>query len=231
MPKHRKRRRSSARRSRRRSYRRRSNPLFAMTAPKRRRHHRRHRVSRGRRRNPSLRSFTSGSMLAKVGGGAVGFLAARMIPQNLLPQYNTGFTGYALNAGAGLAASFLLGKIWSRDAEVGGYIGTGVAVLARVLVDKFNIGGGGGMSGDLDFDLGYYVSDRFPFPQGEGGPYVNFPGQPYLANAPFAATSAAAVRAGQGAAAALPAAVAGATTGGMAPGVGPFGRWSDSRWT
>jgi hypothetical protein len=227
MAKHRKRRRSSARRSRRRSYRRRSNPMFALAAPRRhRKHHRRHRSSRGRRRNPSLRSFTSGSMLAKVGGGAVGFLAARMIPQNLLPQYNTGFTGYALNAVSGVAASFLLGKIWNRDAAMGGYIGTGVAVLARVLVDKFNIGGGGGVSGDLDFDLGYYVSDRFPYPQGAGGPYDNFPGSPYLANAPFAATSAAAVRAGQGAAAALPAAA------GMGfPSGSGTGRWSDSRWT
>jgi hypothetical protein len=203
--------------------------MFALSAPRRRRrHHRRHR-SRGRRRNPSLRSFTSGSMLAKVGGGAVGFLAARMIPQNLLPQYNTGWTGYALNAGAGAAASWLLGRVWSRDAEIGGYIGTGVAVLARVLVEKFNIGGGGGVSGDLDFDLGYYVSDRFPYPQGEGGPYSNFPGSPYLANAPFASTSAAAVRAGQGAAAALP--MATGTVGGTPAGVGPFGRWSDSRWT
>lgn len=172
-------------------------------------------------------------MLAKVGGGAIGFLAARMIPQNLLPSYNTGFTGYGLNVLSGAGISFLLGKIWDRDAAMGGYIGTGVAVLSRFLVDKFNIGGGGGMSGDLDFDLGYYVSDRFPFPQGEGGPYANFPGSPYLANAPFAATSAAAVRAGQAAAAALPAAVSGpaVTAGGMAPGVGPFGRWSDSRWT
>jgi hypothetical protein len=169
-------------------------------------------------------------MLAKVGGGAVGFLAARMIPQNLLPQYNTGVTGYALNAGAGIAASWLLGRFWSRDAEVGGYIGTGVAVLSRFLVERFNIGGGGGVSGDLDFDLGYYISDRFPFPQGEGGPYANFPGSPYLANAPFAATSAAAVRAGQ-AAAALPAGAPMASAGGTAPGVGPFGRWSDSRWT
>lgn len=231
MATHRRRRRSGARSHRRRSHRRRSNPFFGLMGPRRRRHHRRHRShSRGRRRNPSLRSFTSGGMLAKVGGGAVGFLAARMIPQNLLPQYNTGFTGYALNAVSGVAASWLLGKVWNRDAEVGGYIGTGVAVLSRVLVDKFNIGGGGGMSGDLDFDLGYYVSDRFPFPQDAGGPFPNFPGSPYLANAPFAATSAAAVRAGQAAAAALPA-VAGPAQAATPAGVGPFGRWSDSRWT
>lgn len=165
-------------------------------------------------------------MLAKVGGGAIGFLAARMIPQNLLPQYNTGFTGYGLNALSGFGVSFLLGKIWDRDAAMGGYIGTGVAVLSRILVDKFNVGGGGGMSGDLDFDLGYYVSDRFPYPQGAGGPFDNFPGSPYLANAPFAATSAAAVRAGQGAAAALPAAA-----GVSGPTANPSGRWSDSRWT
>ena len=230
MAKHRKRRRSSARRSRKRSYRRRSNPLFGLMAPrKRRRRSSRHRSShRGRRRNPGFRSFAGGDLTAKIGGGAIGFLAARMIPQNLLPTYNTGWTGYALNAGAGVAASFLLGKIWNRDAAVGGYIGTGIAVLSRVLVEKFNIGGGGGVSGDLDFDLGYYVSDRFPYPQGAGGPYDSFPGTPYLANAPFAATSAAAVRAGQGAAAALPAAAAGGM--GFPSGSGT-GRWADSRWT
>ena len=55
-------------------------------------------------------------------------------------------------------------------------------------------------------DLAYYVDDRFPYPQGPGGPYVSFPGNPSLSNPPFPATSAAAVRAGAAAAsAALPA--------------------------
>lgn len=165
-----------------------------------------------------------------IGGGALGFLAARLIPQNLLPNYNKGWTGYAMNIGFGAAASYLVGEVLfkNRQVAIGGYVGAGLAALSRFIVEQFNIGGGGSVSGDLDFDLGYYVSDRFPYPQGAGGPYDNFPGTPYLANAPFGATSAAAVRAGQGAAAALPAAAA------AAPGMGAptgTGRWADSRWT
>ena len=230
MAKHRKRRRSSARRSR-RSYRRRSNPLFALTAPRRHRKHHRRARSRGRRRNPSMTGAlaTGTRLLPMIGGGALGFLAARMIPQNLLPNYNKGFTGYLLNVGSGVVASYVVGELLfkNRQIAVGGYVGTGLAVLARIFVEQFNIGGGGGVSGDLDFDLDYYLSDRFPYPQGNGGPYDNYPGSPYLANAPFAATSAAAVRAGQGAAAALPAAAG----QGMGFPAGGTGRWSDSRWT
>jgi hypothetical protein len=230
MKKSRKRRRSNSRK--RSSYRRRSNPLLGLVAPRKR--HRRikaRRSSRGRRRssNPSIFGREM-KLLPMIAGGGVGFLAARMIPQNLLANYNKGWTGYALNAVVGGGVSYLLGKLWDKDAATGGYVGTGVAVLSRIIVEQFNIGGGGGVSGDLDFDLGYYVSDRFPYPQGSGGPYDNYPGTPYLANAPFAATSAAAVRAGQGAAAALPAAAAPGMGAGQSSAVGS-GRWSDSRWT
>lgn len=230
MAKHRKRRRSSAHRSHRR---RRSNPrrsgLFMLAAPRRHRRSARRRSSRSyrRRSNPGLGSITRGGIIPLVVGGGVGFLAARMIPQNLLPNYNKGWTGYALNAVSGVAAGWLLGKFYSPQAATGAYVGTGVALISRILVEQFNIGGGGGVSGDLDFDLGYYVSDRFPYPQGPGGPYDNFPGTPYLANGPFAPTSAAAVRAGQAAAAALPAPAAGS---GMGAPTGT-GRWADSRWT
>lgn len=230
------RRRSSARRSHRR---RRSNPrrggLFMLAAPRRRsRRNVSHRRSR-RRRNPSLsRIFGgrqgSGGIVPLIVGGGVGFLAARMIPQNFLAQYNKGWTGYALNIAAGAGTGWLLGQVWDRQAAMGAYVGTGVAVLSRIVVEQFNIGGGGGVSGDLDFDLGYYTSDRFPYPQGPGGPFDNFPGTPYLANAPFGATSAAAVRAGQAAAAALPAAAPGAMAG-FPSGSNTSGRWADSRWT
>lgn len=33
--------------------------------------------------------------------------------------------------------------------------------------------------------LRYYTDDRFPFPQGAGGPWSLFPGNPSLANPPF----------------------------------------------
>jgi len=178
------------------------------------RHHRR------RRSNPSLRELTSGSMISMIGGGAIGFFGARMIPQNLpfLASYNSGITGYALNAGSGLAISWVLGKFWNRQAGVGALVGAGVAVLARIITDQMGTatpstqaGASAAVSGlgsDLDFDLGYYIGDRFPFPQGNGGPYDLYPGSPYLpAAGPFPATSAAAVRAGAAAAAAaLPAA-------------------------
>ncbi len=187
---------------------------------------RRHHVRR-RRRNPD--GFTRRGIVPMVVGGGVGFLAARLGPQNLLKQYNTGITGYALNAGFGIGASWLLGRFWNRDAAMGGYIGTGVAVLSRIIVEQFNIGGGGGISGDLDFDLGYYVSERFPFPQGAGGPYDTFIGTPYLpGGAPV--TSASAVRAGA-AAAALMTAVAASAPAAAAPAAGGMsGRWDSRRW-
>jgi len=235
MSKHKKRRRSSARRSARR---RRSNPsrTLAMFAAAPRRHHRRSARRRSSNRSYRRRSSNPGGMLSKglsllpmIGGGALGFLAARMIPQNLLANYNKGWTGYALNGIAGGVTSYVVGELLfkNRQIAIGGYVGTGLAILSRVFVEQFNIGGGGGVSGDLDFDLGYYVSDRFPYPQGNGGPYDNFPGNPYLANAPFGPTSAAAVRAGQAAAAALPAPAGG---GGVGAPTGT-GRWADSRWT
>ena len=236
MPKHRKRRRSSSHKThrRRRSNPRRSLMLFG-AAPRK---HRRHRsVNRhfGRRRssNPGIGSIVGGKggILPLVVGGGVGFLAARMIPQNLLANYNKGWAGYALNAASGIVVGYGLGKVWSRQAAIGAYVGTGVAVLSRIIVEQFNVGGGGGVSGDLDFDLGYYLSDRFPYPQGDGGPYAQFPGNPYLANAPFGPTSAAAVRGGQAAAAALPAAPAAMHGSAGRSSLEAPGRWSDSRWT
>jgi len=155
-------------------------------------------------------------------GAFAGFAGARMIPATLLKQWNTGWTGYALNVGAGLGTSWFVG-MFDRTAGQGAMIGTGLAVLSRILVEQFNIQGAG--MGDVDFDLGYYVSDRFPFPQGSGGPYDAFPGSPSLLNPPFPATSAAAVRAGAAAAAAsLPAA------NGQMAGVSEGGRWGTGRW-
>jgi len=180
-----------------------------------------------------------------IGGAAIAFFGARFIPQNvaMLSQYNTGFAGYVLNLGVGLGLSWVLGRFWNRQAGIGGLVGTGLAVVSRFITEQFGTAtpsGASAMSGDLDFDLGYYVSDRFPFPQGAGGPYMAFPGTPYLpGGAPI--TSAAAVRAGAAAAAAAPAlpATAGAVAAagpaataamGPATGGGGAGRWSASRW-
>jgi hypothetical protein len=236
------RRRSSARSSHRRrrrsnrSYRMRANPFMGLIPGRKRRRRGRRRASnrsgRRRRRNPDgLGSITSGhGIVPMIVGGGVGFLASRFIPQNIsfLKTYNAGWTGYAMNAAIGAGASWLLGKFWTRQAAVGGYIGTGVAVIARIITEQFGGASNAGTSGDLEFDLGYYVSDRFPFAQGTGGPYDQFPGTPYLNAGPFAATNATAVRSGQAAAAALPAAAAAASP--AMSGISN-GRWEASRWS
>ena len=216
MAKKRRRRRSAARSHRRRvrrNYHRRSNPLFAMSARPRRQHRRRSygRKAHRRRRNPSeVSQLTSGGMLETIAGAAAGFFGANAIP-SLVPQlanYNTGVTGYLLNAGSGLAVAWALNRFWNRKAGTGALIGTGLSVLLRIVKDNAASSGNvtaAAMSGDL----AYYTDDRFPYPQGAGGPYAGFPGNPYLASPPFPATAASAVRAGAGAAAAaLPAAAA-----------------------
>lgn len=216
-----------------------------------RKHHRRrrarhHRVHRRRRNNPmrylahshrgfrrrrrhnpdgfgrGVRQLFSTGMIKTTLGAFGGFTASRMIPATLFKQYNNGITGYVLNIGSGLGAAWLIAMA-DTQAGQGAVIGTGLAVLSRVLVEQFNIQGAG--MGDVDFDLGYYVSDRFPYPQGAGGPYDAFPGTPSLLNPPFPATAAAAVRAGAAAAAAsLPAA------NGQMAGVSEGGRWGTGRW-
>lgn len=225
---------------RRRTIRHRSNPVMLFGAPRKRRSSRRHhrRVSNHRRRrsNPSLRELTSGSMVSMVGGGAIGFFGSRMLPQNLpfLSTYNSGITGYLLNAGSGLGISYLLSKFWNRQAGVGALVGTAVAVIARFVTDQMGTAtpstqanssaAVSGMGADLDMDLGYYI-EQFPFPQGaSAGPY-GFPlGTPY-ASMPFANTNASAVRAGQVAAqAALPAGQPGAA----GPAAGGSGSWASS---
>lgn len=172
-----------------------------------RRHH--------RRRNPSLRG-TVGNLLPLGAGAVGGYFAARMIPASIgaLQPYNTGLTGLALNGATGFLA-YLIVKRWSRTAGTGVLLGTGLAIAIRAY-ETYAMppapmpAPAAAVSGDL----GYYVSDRFPFPQGAGGPYDVFPGSPALATPPFSTTSAAGVRAGQtAAAAALTAAAAGGRDG------------------
>jgi hypothetical protein len=233
MKKHRRRRNRARASRRRRNYRRRSNPMFAMTP---RRHHRRasqHRKHHRRRHNPGLESFTSGGMLQTVGGAAIGFFGSNAIPSLVpqLAQYNTGITGYVIQGVSGLALSWGLNKFMGKGWGRGALIGTGLSILLRIIKDHA-ASTGSVASAAMSGDLAYYVDDRFPFAQGSGGPYANFPGNPSLANPPFPATSAAAVRAGAAAAsAALPAAAPAAVSG-----IGT-GRWGvnsagdASRWS
>jgi hypothetical protein len=233
MAKRRKRRSAKHRASRRRRYTHRSNPgMMFLAAPKRhRRHHRRvhHRRRRNASRSLSLAQFGSGGMLQTVGGAAVGFFGSNALP-SLIPQfaqYNTGVTGYVLQVISGGVISWGLHRFVGRAWGTGALIGTGLSILLRMIRDHA-ASTGSVTSAAMSGDLAYYVDDRFPFAQGPGGPYANFPGNPSLANPPFPATSAAAVRAGAAAAAAaLPSHVSGIGTGrwGMTS-AGDASRWN-----
>lgn len=163
--------------------------------------HRRHH----RRRNPSLRGLTGGLIPLSIGAG-VGYFGSRMIPSSIpfLQPYNTGPTGFLLNLGSGYALYALAGLTnATRRFRPGILVGTVIAVAVRAY-ETYAMPAApiSAPAAAVSGDLGYYVSDRFPFPQGTGGPYDPFVGTPALATPPFSTTSAAGVRAGQAAAAA-----------------------------
>ncbi len=142
-------------------------------------------------------------MLQTVGGAAVGFFGSNALPALIpqLAQYNTGIGAYVLQGVSGGIISWGLGRFVGRSWGTGALIGTGLSILLRMIRDHAATTGSVA-SAAMSGDLAYYVEDRFPFPQDAGGPYGIFPGRPSLANPPFPATSAAAVRAGAAAAAA-----------------------------
>jgi len=150
-------------------------------------------VRRRRRSNVSLGGLSTNDLMWMGGGALANGVLARAVPQMVAPAYNTGFTGYGLNALVGGLGAWLIGK-FNKRAGQGAWIGMIVAVGQRIISDKFGAGAGGstgGMSGDLDFDLGYYLSDPFPFVQGpSAGPYPSFPGTPYTAMLPTANAAA-----------------------------------------
>src|SRR5712664_16202 len=142
MAKRKKRRSAKRRASRRRVIHRSSNPrMMFLAAPRRKgRRHRgggRRRRSYRRGRNPGLSSFTSGGMLQTVGGAAIGFFGSNALPSLIpqLAQYNTGITGYAIQAGAGLALSWGLKRFLGHGWGTGALIGTGLSLLLRIVKD------------------------------------------------------------------------------------------------
>jgi hypothetical protein len=169
----------------------------------------------GRRRysNPMFGGMSTSDLLYMGGGALVNGIITRAVPASIpqLAAYNSGIQGYALNAVVGGAAAWGIGK-FNRRAGQGAWIGMIVAVGQRIVAEHFGSGAAapaaaaassGQMSGDMDFALGYYAEEGFPFPQGaSNGPWGTFPGTPYAGQAAFPTTSASAVRAGQAAAAA-----------------------------
>lgn len=201
------------------SRRRRRNMSYLARNPsrvRRTRHYRRH-------RNPTF-GFMKSEVWGLAGGAIVAGLGARILPQMVAAQYNVGWTGYAIDAATGFAISrFALRPFGGRNWEVGGYVGTILSVVSRVVSEKFGAGIFNAGMGDADFDLGYYMGEGFPW-RGDAsqGPYPAFPGGRYLSPAPTP-TAATAVQAGQAAAAAAAAPAA-------APGNGGASWRGSSRW-
>ncbi len=141
--------------------------------------HRRHH----RRRNPSLRGLTGGLIPLSIGAG-VGYFGSRMIPSSIpfLQPYNTGPTGFLLNLGSGYALYALAGLTnATRRFRPGILVGTVIAVAVRAY-ETYAMPAApiSAPAAAVSGDLGYYVSDRFPFPQGAGGPSIHLSGRRLL---------------------------------------------------
>jgi hypothetical protein len=176
--KRRKRNRSSRRRRTRVRHR---NPVFAMARPRRRsrrsharranRHHRRS------HRNPSILGLNMSELLAMTAGGVGNGIITRSVPQLLLGTSNTGVMGYGANAAAAFAGAWIIKAMFGARAGTGAIIGGATALVQRIMSDLMGSKLGDlGLSGDLDFDLGFYIGNSFPLPTAGSGPYLLNPG-------------------------------------------------------
>lgn len=148
------------------SRRRRRNPFIANP---------RHSRSYRRRRNPQL-ALPIGEVLPLAGWAVAGGVLTRAVPQMLLKEGNTGVMGYGANVATAVLGSWLARQI-SPNAAKGVLIGGAVAIVQRAVAEFFgpkvlDVG----MSGDLDFDLGYYIPNSFPVPTTGRGPFLLQPG-------------------------------------------------------
>lgn len=120
------------------------------------------------------------------GGAISGGVATRAVPQMLLGANNAGLMGYLANAAVAGIGGWLTGKFFSQKFGQGWLIGGAVALTSRILSDQlnlqvWNLGAGAatapGVSGDLDFDLGFYLQNSFPVPTTGQGPFLLNAGQ------------------------------------------------------
>lgn len=132
---------------------------------------------RSRRHNPLL-SVPLTDLVALTGWAVAGMAGTRIIPQMVLPTYNSGIAGYGLNALTAVGLSWLGGKFGGSRAAQGLLVGGFVGLATRILTDMLGStqAGAWGLSGDLDFDLGFYVPNTFAVPTTGTGPYLLNPG-------------------------------------------------------
>ena len=170
-----------------------------------------------------------GQIFTMTAAGIVNGIATRSLPQMVLGANNTGAMGYLANAGVAAAGAILAKYIAGTDAATGAIVGGMTALVQRIISDTMGANFPSlGLSGDLDFDLGYYINNSFPLPTAGSGQYLLNPG--------YSGTPMPSVSVGGGPAivpAALPAGAAGAVAAAASPGAGGghdgTGRWG-SRW-
>lgn len=191
---------------------------------------------RSRRHNPLL-AVPMGELIPLTAWAIGGMAGTRIIPQMILPQYNSGLGGYGLNFVAAVGLSWIGGKFAGTRASQGLLVGGMVGLAARMLSDALgsSTAGAWGLSGDLDFDLGFYIPNSFAVPTTGQGPYLLQPG---ITGSPMAsggmptalaAPAAAGCAAGTGAPTAAQLAAATATTA-PASGGGGGGGQEPNRW-
>jgi len=220
----RRRRRNRVHRRRNRSHRiRRRNPVAYLARPRRRRRYaRRSNRRRGYRRNPDVLGMSLGKVAKMTAAGVISGIATRSVPQLILGSNNAGVVGYAANAATAFVSGLVAKWIGGQDAAVGAIIGGGTALVQRIVSDLMGSKLGDlNLSGDLDFDLGFYIGNSFPLPTAGSGPYLLNPG---YSGSPMPSVSV-------GGPALIPASLpaAAATGGGGHHGMGHDDRWS-SRW-
>ncbi len=99
--------------------------------------------------------------------GTAGGVAALSIPGLVASAYNTGWTGYLLNAATAWAGQMLVGKMAGpkagQDFFVGGLVATGLRIFNNFFGSSFPVG----LSG-----LGFYIPNSFPLPTTGAGPFL-----------------------------------------------------------
>ena len=115
---------------------------------------------RRRRSNPGFIGRPMDWMKGGV-GVLVGVVATRALPQAVLPSYNNGVTGYAMNAGAALAGAYAT-HLLTKDAVLTASVAAGgfAALIARVISDQTSFGSYLALTG-----VGDYQFSNFGVPQ------------------------------------------------------------------
>lgn len=118
-----------------------------------------------------------GTVAKMTTAGVVSGIATRSVPQLLLGANNVGVIGYAANAGTAFVAAMVAKWIGGQQAAIGAIVGGGTALVQRIVSDLMGTKLGDlNLSGDLDFDLGFYIGNSYPLPTAGSGPYLLNPG-------------------------------------------------------